>query len=845
MGYTRKITYWLLVLVIIAPAAVLSNQVLAQGLPPGVSQQQVEQFRSLPRSQQEALAREHGVDLDDYSSNGSRVERSQTADRQDTGRSQTADAQDLVQPIQDPDGLGEQAERLYDGLKPFGYDLFAGRPTTFAPATQIPVPSEYTLGPGDVLRIQMWGNENRQMELPVSRDGSIDMPNVGPVPVAGQSFDNVRSQLQSIIQETFIGAQSHVGLGELRSIQVFVLGEARNPGAYTVSSLSTITNALMVSGGVQHTGSLRNIQLKRRGEVIGDLDLYDLLLRGDTSGDLRLQPGDVIFVPPVGPTAGIRGEVRRPAVYELDGRQSLESLVRLAGGFTPDASPRFTQVMRVTERRQRNVIDVNMATSNGARTAVNNGDLVRVGSINDLVEGFVSIKGAVVRPGSYRWEPGLRVSDLIGSLSHDLDPDADLDYGLIVREIDPRRRIEVYQFSPGDAIHRPGSDRDPRLEDLDRVLIFSAHHQEEQRLENMTARPVMLEDVIERLERQSRPGDPLRVITVGGAVRFPGDYPLPADGTLKDLITAAGGLLDSAHILKAEIARFQRTESGEAHTRIIPVSLEEALRGSGQGPDLQGRDRLLIKHVPEYGQRITVTLDGEVRFPGEYTVRRGETLGELLERAGGLRDVAYPSGAIFSREQLREMERERLDDAQQRLRRDLIGLTLDQEAAGENAQVVGQLESLLAAVERAEPLGRMVIDLPAILEGRSAQRIVLQDGDELRVPPQPQSVSVFGEVQFATSHLHETGLTVDDYLERSGGTTGEADDSRVYVVQANGSVWLPRRSAWYEGASRRLQPGDTIVVPLKVDRVDQLQLWSGVSQVFYQLALGAAAINSF
>src|SRR5690606_36154482 len=214
--------------------------------------------------------------------------------------------------VQDPSGrMGRQPSLP---LRPFGYSLFAGAPTTFAPVTEIPIPTDYILGPGDSIRLQMFGKENQQHELQVSRDGTIELPQSGPMPVAGLDFDEVKQQLTRWVREKYIGVDAAVSLGELRSMQVFILGEARTPGAYTVSSLSTMTNALFVSGGVKLTGSLRKVQLKRQGKQIAELDLYDLLLRGDTSDDRRLMPGDVIFIPPVGTTAAIEGEVRRPAI---------------------------------------------------------------------------------------------------------------------------------------------------------------------------------------------------------------------------------------------------------------------------------------------------------------------------------------------------------------------------------------------------------------------------------------------------------------------------------------------------------------------------------------------------
>ncbi|HCW89427.1 MAG TPA: sugar transporter, partial [Marinobacter sp.] len=271
---------------------------------------------------------QYGVDLDSFTGSSQ------------SGQQRPQNVQ-VVEPVDNGDQERERAQKQKQeeeklasknkGLKPFGYDLFAGSPTTFAPVTEIPIPANYTLGPGDVLQIQLWGKDNQQLELPIGRNGTISFPDSGPMTLAGLTFDEARQLIKQRVSEQYIGVQASVTLGELRSMRVLLLGEARNPGSYTVSALSTITNALYVSGGIKQTGSLRNVQHKRNGELVGTLDLYDLLLKGDSSGDNRLQPGDVIFIPPVGKRAGIAGEVYRPALYELDDERTLQELINLAG----------------------------------------------------------------------------------------------------------------------------------------------------------------------------------------------------------------------------------------------------------------------------------------------------------------------------------------------------------------------------------------------------------------------------------------------------------------------------------------------------------------------------------
>ena len=336
--------------------------------------------------------------------------------------------------------LGEEA------LKPFGYDLFAGIPTTFAPATDVPVPAEYVVGPGDQIRVQLYGDVNQSYLLTVGRDGRIDFPELGPVEVAGQTFTQVRQDLESRVARQMIGTVASVSMGETRSIRVFVLGEAYRPGSYTVSGLSTITNALFVSGGVKEIGSLRNIQLKRRGQVVSRLDLYDLLLRGDTTDDARLLPGDVIFIPPVGKTVAVTGEVRRPAIYEIAGETSPRQMIELAGGLTADADPSFVRIERTSEQRQRVTVDVDLAPGAPA-VALASGDVLRVLPIRATLENSVLVQGHVHRPGAFQYRPGMRISDVIGSLD-ELKPRADMHYVLVRRELPPDRLVTVALGGP-------------------------------------------------------------------------------------------------------------------------------------------------------------------------------------------------------------------------------------------------------------------------------------------------------------------------------------------------------------------------------------------------------------
>lgn len=725
------------------------------------------------------------------------------------------------------------------GLKPFGYDLFNDSPSTFAPVTDVPVPSDYIVGAGDELMVQLYGSQNRSFRLTVGRDGRVSFPELGPISVAGKNFNAVRADLESRVSRQMIGVRASVGMGDTRSIRVFVLGEAIRPGSYTVSGLGSITTALYASGGIKPTGSLRDVQLKRQGAVIRRLDLYDLLLRGDTSNDAKLLQGDVIFIPPVGATVAIDGEVKRPAIYELRGDAQVADLVALAGGLTNEADNSRVAMVRVDENRQRVVVNVPLNTPDGRSQLLRNGDSLRVLRLRPTVDAGVSVEGHVFRPGLVAWREGLRLSDVIGSVD-ELKPNADLGYVLVRRELPPDRRVAVLSADLAAALRAPGSRADIQLAPRDRITVFDAE----------SSRRVVLDPLLEDLRRQARPDRPTEVVSIGGRVRAQGDYPLEPGMRISDLLRAGGNLQDAAFGGKAELTRY-RTKGDGRSTELVEVDLAAVLRGDANADlALQPFDFLNIKEVPEWSEQESVTLAGEVRFPGTYPIRRGETLKSVLDRAGGLTSLAFPSGAVFTRADLQLREQEQIDRLAERLQGDLAASALQASQANQagSAQALSVGQALLEQLKGAKAVGRLVIDLGQVLATRagSADDVVLRDGDRLVIPKVKQEVTVIGEVQNTTSHLYRANLTRDDYIGLSGGLTRKADRGRIYIVRADGSVVSSDNSGWFRrGAMVSVKPGDTIVAPLDTERLPPLPLWQAVTQILYNVAISIAAVNSF
>jgi polysaccharide biosynthesis/export protein len=733
-----------------------------------------------------------------------------------------------------------------EGAKPFGYDLFKGVPSTFAPVKDIQVPIDYQVGPGDTFNVQLYGGETALYTLTVGRDGRINFPKIGPVSVSGMGFDAARSALEHRVAEQMIGTHVSVTMGDLRSIRVFVLGEAEKPGSYTVSGLSTMTNALFVSGGVKTIGSLRNIELKRNGQLVSVLDLYDLLLHGDTSGDRQLKPGDVIFIPPIGPVATVYGAVRRPAIYELKAEKTVDQLIKIAGGLAPDADGKLGQLERIQASRSREMRNINLTTSEGGNTELSNGDKLRVPAIRPTLENSVVLSGDVFRPGAFQYRAGLRLTDIVGSFD-ELRSNADRHYIVIRREIPPDEKIEVISADLERALAARGSADDPELKPRDKIIVF-----------DLTADRVRtVAPILADLELQSSAIRPPNIVTIGGEIRAPGRYPLEPAMHVSDLLRAGGSLDDAAYIGEAELTRYAVADGSERRTELINVNLA-AIRNGEPGADLQLKpyDVLVIKRTPQWEAPGIIELAGEFRYPGTYPIHRGETLASVLKRAGGLTDLAFDDGAVFIREELKRREKEQLEALGNRLQTDLAALSLEalstsastNGGGGANAAqglAVGQ--QLIEQLRNTKPVGRLVIDVRQVIGGRvgGPGDVLLRNGDKLLIPKRTQEITILGEVQSPTSHIFTPGLTRNDYIAMSGGTTQRADHKRIYVVHANGDVAAGGRSGWFRRSQAiEIRPGDTIVVPLDTERVRALPIWTSVTTIIYNLAIALLAVHS-
>lgn len=731
---------------------------------------------------------------------------------------------------------GEQA------LKHFGYDLFAQYPTSFNPVTDVPVPSNYIVGPGDVLDVQLYGSQNHAYQMVVGRDGVINFPQLGPIAVGGQLFSAIQSEIQSRVMHQMIGVRASVTMAETRSIQVFVMGNAFEPGSYTISGLGTITSALYAAGGVRETGSLRRIELKRNGALVRTLDLYDLLIRGSTADDIKLLQGDVVLVPPIGPTVGIDGEVQRPAIYELKDEATPAQVIALAGGFKPDADTSKATVTRILPNGERIVIPLDLTAPAGAREGLRNGDFIHVPRLKPTLDSAVILQGHVYTAGPFAYRPGMRLTDVIHSVD-ELEPSADLHYVLIRREQPPDRHIVALSADLAAALAAPGSSANLQLMPRDQITVFDLS----------SSRDRIVQPILDELRTESTAQQPEQVVNIDGRVNVPGEYPLEPGMRVADLIRAGGGFADAAYTGTAELTRYVVAPGGTRRTQIIDIDLAQVLKGNpAANLRLQPYDTLSVKEVSQWTNQESVTLTGQVRFPGVYTIKPGETLKSVIERAGGLTQYAFPQGAVFTRVELREREQSEMNLLAQRMKIELGVLALRAVATtsggnvgnASSALIVGK--SLLSQLQAEKAVGRLVINLRQILRepANSAYDVVLRNGDDLIVPKFEQEVTVIGEVQDATSHLYNPNLSRDDYIRLSGGYTSQADAKRVYVVRADGSVVASGGSRWFNGGGNvEMEPGDTIVVPINATQMLPLPFWEAMTGIVYNVAIAVAAIH--
>ena len=688
----------------------------------------------------------------------------------------------------------------------FGASLFERVPSTFAPIDDVPVGPDYILGPGDDLRLQLSGQVDQQLDLTIDRTGAIAVPGLGAVHVAGMAYSKLPAFLNAQLSRIYRNFSLSVNIGSLREIQVFVVGQARRPGSFSISSMSTLTNAIFASGGALPQGSLRDIQVKRDGQTIDHFDLYDLLLRGDKSHDIGLVTGDVVSIPPVGPQVAVVGSVDDPAIYELTGTTTIADLLRMAGGETTVASGSTLRLERIFQGSMLSMQDIPLAQRGS--TLLRNGDVVSVTSITDRFRDAVTLRGNVANPGRYVWHAGMRISDLIPNKE-----------ALVTRNY-WRKRDQLGQL----------------------VQDYQAESTGEQSEGALQVKSNSTDQAAEPGQRGTATGAP------GGnsvGVALTGN---------NSIFEAKTDVILSAPDIDWSYAVIERQSAKDLTTSLIPFSLGKVILDGDQTQNLELLPGDVVTifsksdlRVPTNQQTRFVRLEGEFLAAGVYSVQPGETLRGLLRRAGGLTPDAYLYASEFTRESTRRVEEQRLREYADQLEAQVSAVTAssqaravsvqDQQAAAASA---ADGRTAVARLRRIQPIGRIVLDLRPDSAGiDSLPDLALEDGDRFVVPRVPSNINVEGQVYSANAFVYTSGERVINYLKRAGGPDRQADRKRTFILRADGSVV----SRQYDDVERAaIYPGDTIVVPPIIDKRAFLQRVVDIAQVVGNLGIGFAAI---
>jgi polysaccharide biosynthesis/export protein len=713
----------------------------------------------------------------------------------------------------------------------FGAALFERVPSTFAPLERVPVTADYVIGPGDEIVLRTWGQVNLNLELVVDRAGAVFVPQAGNVTVAGLQFKQLPGFLKSDLGRVFRNFDLTVSMGQLRSIQVFVIGQARRPGSYTVSSLSTLVNALFASGGPTAQGSMRHIQLKRGAVVVSEMDLYDLLLKGDKSKDARLLPGDVVFIPTAGPQVAIAGSIRNPAIFELKDEHTVGELVHLAGDLAPTADVRRVLLERINADHQREVLELPLDVV-GREVAIRDADILNIRSISPHFERTVTLRGNVANPGRFAWHEGMRLRDII--------PDKD---SLVTRAYWTKKNSLAFTLSEETAAGRVPGKSDVAQAASQAIASDGAKPTEEAAGSQEQAATADRES----LQTQAPSKET--------SLRFKA-----SEETAARRESIGTGLAGWVPEINWSYATIERQDPERLVTQLLPFNLGKLVLENDAGQNLELRSGDVVTIFSSADIRVSmaqqnryVWLEGEFNSSGVYVAQPGETLGRLLERAGGLTPQAYLYGAIFTRESTRHDQQKRLDQFIAETERDLeqaVGRRTNLSSSPDEAQAfAAQVQSqrrLLEQMRSLQATGRIVLNFEA--DGDNAKKLMnlaLEDGDRFVVPSRPATVNVLGEVYNQSAFLHESRLRVADYLRDAGGLKRSADKAHVFIIRADGSV-VPKQGAGpfskvFE--AQRLNPGDSIVVPEEILRVPFIRSLRSWTQVLADLGLGAAAIN--
>ena len=800
---------------------VIQPSLLAQSLPANVTPQMIQQAKSMSPDQQQALASQLGVD----------IPTNQAEDAPATSSELNNDRFENY--LDEDDDHNISLSRKGSSLDSrFGMSIFRNRVSTFSPIDNLPVPDDYKLGAGDQLIIKLLGTENIQLSPTISRDGSIFINRIGDIVLSGLLFDDAVKLIKQRIESTLIGVQVFVTMGRIKTINVFISGEVAKPGMYALSALTSVTQSLYQAGGVTGIGSLRNIQVLRSGELINKFDTYDLLIYGNSSNDIRLRSGDVLFVPTYEGLVTIAGNVKRSSTFEIKQSDTFTDLLRWAGGYNANANPEFGLAISsdgVGYLPDSKTLDFNDPKNLAIELKPN--DRFFIPALGNTIYNSITVMGAVNRPGMVGWFDGMSLLDVFNDVNEDFIPEAvDLNFAFIERFNTNNFLSELISFSPMDIISNISSKANIILQENDIVNIL---YNDERRMQQLGS-------AISKLRTQSSNDQLSQIVTITGAVKFPGQYPIFRDSTLAEMFVAAGGFKDDALLGSIEISRVDLVGDGLVAPSVIEISaLSDQDESNSFMP--QSRDRIHVRTVQELNTNNSITLGGQIKYPGIYPLNKGDTLRSVIARAGGLLDDAFVQGAFLQRQTTMVAQRTGNAKLANTIRSSYASSLLTSEEVSNSLTEINAIAEIL---ENGPTDGRVVINLDFALDGDKDSDIGLDPGDNLFIPKTISTVTVIGEVNSSNSNIYNPSLSVDDYIALAGGFSPRANEDDLYIIKANGSVVPLKKSLFGLGLSRyKPQLGDTIVVPVKASYQDNLGLWTQVTQLIYQSLVSLAALD--
>lgn len=650
-------------------------------------------------------------------------------------------------------------EDLKKGKQVFGRNIFNQKSLSFEPNMNIATPDDYVLGPGDAVLVDIWGASQKSIEATVSPDGNIDIEGHGPVQVSGLTVQAANARLRGSLGRYYSGSQVRLSVGQTKTISVNVIGEVEVPGTYTLSAFATVFHALYMAGGTNEIGTLRNIKVYRKGRLISTVDIYDFILNGKLSGNVRLTSDDVIMVGPYECLVNVAGKVKRPMFYEMKPTESVGTLLKYAGGFAGDA---YRNSVRLIRKSEGEMSIYTLDEFERGSFQLTDGDSLYVDSVLDRYKNMVEVKGAVFRPGMYQMDGGITTVKQLIEAAGGLSEDA---------------------FTARGVMHRRRKDRTLEVISMDVEGIM-----------NHTVSDVALKNEDVLFIPSLREGQEERTLTIEGEVYYPGIYDYAENTTLEDLVLQAGGLKDAASVVKVDVSRRVRDNAATVASNEIAVSYSFALKDGfvvdGEaGFVLQPFDEVFVRRSPGYTEQEHVTVEGEVAFSGMYVLsKKNMRLSELVKSAGGVTAEGYLKGARLERV---------LTPVEQLKRESILRLITNGDSLDMKKLDLGDTRSI-----------GINLDMALKHPGSDEWDIVLQNGDRLIVPQYSNTVSINGEVMYPNTVAYSTGANLKYYINMAGGYSQNAKKSRVFAVNMNGTVTKVR-------SAKDIQPGCEILVPAK------------------------------